>query len=71
MKDGVGLRRDRGVGALCDQARAYPSRVYLGDLILHGGRDEHRDRQLEELGIGHRVGLLEPAHATAHLPVLV
>src|SRR5579864_784751 len=71
VEDGVRLGRDRRVGALCDEPRPDASRVLVGDLVLHRGGHQHRDRKLEQLRVGDGVGLLEPTHAAAHLAVLL
>ena len=70
VEDRVGFRRDGGVGAFGDQPGSNAPRVVASDLVLHGRRHQHRHRQLEQLGVGHRVGLLEPADAAPNLAVL-
>ena len=70
MKDGVGLRGDGRVRSLGDESRSNPACVVLGDLILHGRRDENRHGQLDNLFVGDVVGLLEAGDPAADLPVL-
>jgi hypothetical protein len=52
----VGVGGRRAVGALDDEARPDPVGVALVDDALEGGRDEHVDVELEQLGVGDRVG---------------
>src|SRR5437660_1373477 len=70
VQDGIGVGRDRRVGAFGDQAGTDPRSVVRRDDILGGGRHKHCDRQLEELRIGNAVGLLEARDAAADLLVL-
>src|SRR5690348_10027997 len=71
VQDRIRLGRDRGVRALGDQPRPDATRVLDVDDVLHRGRHEHGDGQLEELGVGDRVAFLEAGDGAAHLAVLL
>src|SRR4029077_14849560 len=71
VQDGVRLGSDRGVCAFGDQPRANLARVVARDLVLDCGGHEHRNRELEQLGVGDAVGLLEAGDPAPDLPVLL
>jgi hypothetical protein len=71
VKDWIRLRGDGRVGSFSDESSSNPACVVLRDLILHGGRDENRHWQLDDLFVGDVVGLLEAGDPSADLPVLL
>src|SRR6266849_4176805 len=71
VKDGVRVGCYGSVRAFGDEAGPNAFRVLTCDLVLDRGWDEHGHRQLQQLGVGHRLSLLETTHAAADLAVLI
>ena len=56
LEDRVGVRGHGPVRRLEDELRLDAAGVLGGDLVLERRRDQHVDRQLEQLGVADRVG---------------